>query len=77
MDLTIKIWKKDADYVAGCPELDIYTYGVDRQQARERLIKVILFYGETASDMGYKIDPGELIGRLDIPFTWRSESYVN
>ncbi|MDH4199376.1 MAG: hypothetical protein OEV66_03260 [Spirochaetia bacterium] len=77
MDLTIKIWQKESEFVAGCPELDIYTYGLDRQQARERLIKVILFYADTATDMGYKIDQGELIGRLNIPFTWRSESYIN
>lgn len=77
MDLTIKIWQKENEYVAGCPELDIYTYGQDHKEARERLIKVILFYAETATDMGYKIDPVELIGRLDIPFTWRTENYVN
>lgn len=77
MDLTIKIWPKESEFVAGCPELDIFTYGENRQQARERLIKVILFYAETATDMGYKIDPGELIGRLDIPYAWRSESYIN
>lgn len=77
MDLTIKVWQKEGEYVAGCPELDIFTYGSNRVQARERLIKVILFYAETASDMGYNIDPAELLNNLDIPYTWRSEDFVN
>ena len=77
MNLTIKLWAKDGEYVAGCPELDIFTYGSDKSQARERLIKVILFYADTASDMGYDIDPAELLGNLEIPYTWRSETFVN
>jgi len=77
VDLTIKIWQKESEYVAGCPEIDIYTYGDSREKARERLIKVILFYAETATDMGYNIDPGELLGRLEIPYAWRTESFVN
>jgi hypothetical protein len=77
VDITIKVWKKDEEFVAGCPELDIYTYGKERTQARERLIKVILFYADTASQMGYKINPEELLGTLDVPYTWRSESFIN
>ena len=77
MDLTIKVWQKEDEYVAGCPEIDIYTYGHTREKARERLIKVILFYAETATDMGYNIDPSELLGRLEIPYAWRTESFVN
>jgi len=77
VDINIKIWKKETEYVAGCPELDIFTYGETKQQARERLVRVILFYAETASDMGYQIDPAELLGTLDIAYTWRSETFVN
>ena len=77
VDLTIKIWKKENEFVAGCPELDIFTYGKDRIQARERLVKVILFYADTASAMGYKIDPQELLGSLEVPYTWRAETFVN
>ncbi|MES0490631.1 MAG: hypothetical protein ABUK01_11595 [Leptospirales bacterium] len=77
MDLSIKAWKKNDEYIAGCTELDIFTYGKTKVQARERLVRVILFYAETASEMGYKIDPDELLGSLDVAYTWRSEHYVN
>ncbi len=56
MGININVWKKNKEYVASCPELEIFCYGIDEKQARERLKKVIYFYVETASDLGYNIN---------------------
>ncbi len=77
MELSIRVWQKDGEYVASCPELDVFTYGETREQATRRLKKVIVFYAETASQLGYKIDPKELLASLDIPVTWRHENFIN
>ncbi|MCB1146923.1 MAG: type II toxin-antitoxin system HicB family antitoxin [Leptospiraceae bacterium] len=77
MDLSIKVWQRDGEYVASCPELDIFTYGETRERATDRLKKVIVFYAETASQLGYKIDAQDILSSLQIPVTWNTESYVN
>ena len=56
MDLSVNVWKKNQEYVASCPELEIFCYGIDEKQARARLKKVISFYAETAVDLGYDVD---------------------
>lgn len=77
MDLSIKTWEKDGEIVACCPELDVYTYGETREEAQSRLKRVIVFYAETASQLGYKIDPKELLASLEVQPTWREEGYLN
>lgn len=77
MDLSIKVWQRDGEYVANCPELDIFTYGETRERATDRLKKVIVFYAETATQLGYKIDAQEILSSLQLPVTWNRESYVN
>lgn len=71
------MWQRDGEYVASCPELDIFTYGETRERATDRLKKVIVFYAETASQLGYKIDAQDILSSLQIPVTWNTESYVN
>ncbi len=66
MDIHIQVWKKgDDEYVANCPELEIFCYGKDELEARARIKKVIEFYAETASDLGYKIDTQKLLPELE------------
>lgn len=77
VDLSIKVWEKDKEFVATCPELDVYSYGKTRDQAMSRLKKVIVFYAETASQLGYKIDPGDLLSSLDTPVSMRTETSFN
>ncbi|MCS6985632.1 MAG: type II toxin-antitoxin system HicB family antitoxin [Leptospiraceae bacterium] len=74
MDLSIKVWPKDGEYVASCPELDVFTFGQSPQQAVERLKKVIVFYAETASQLGYKIDAKELLASLNLNRLWPNEN---
>ncbi len=56
VELSVNVWEKNGECVASCPELEIFCYGIDEKQARARLKKVISFYAETASDLGYDVD---------------------
>ena len=57
MSINIHVWKKvDNEYIGSCPELEVFCYGQNENQARDRLLKVISFYAETATELGYKID---------------------
>jgi predicted RNase H-like HicB family nuclease len=77
VDLSIRVYEKEGEFVASCPELDVYTYGGDAEQARARLKHVISFYASTAQDLGYKIDASELLSNMQkLPQT-RSESFLN
>jgi len=77
VELSIKVWKKEEEFVASCPELDVFCYGIDRNQAMSRLRKVIVFYANTATDLGYKIDPVELLSSFDHKPSIRSEISIN
>ena len=65
MDLSVKVWKKNQEYIASCPELDVFCYGENRRNAQDRLKKVIVFYAETASQLGYNINSEDLINALE------------
>ena len=39
--LTIEVWKKEAWYVAKCPELDFVAQGKDAEEARANLLEVM------------------------------------
>ena len=64
MDISVKVWQNEGQFIASCPELDIFTYGTNQGQARRRLQQVLVFYAETAPEMGYKIMPAEIIDSL-------------
>ncbi len=66
MDLTIKVDEKEGEFVASCPELDVHSYGPTREWATQRLKKVIVFYAETASQMGYEIDAKNLLSAINM-----------
>lgn len=74
MDFSIKVWQKEGEYVANCPELDVFSYGETREQAIERLKKVIVFYAETASELGYKIDAQQILASFEVYTNWQKES---
>ena len=61
MNFGINVWEKDGEYIASCPELEIFCYGENEEQAKLRLKKVIQFYIETATDLGYRIEEGQPI----------------
>ena len=77
MDLTIKVLKKEKEYVASCPELDVFCYGKTAQIARERIKKVIVFYAETATQMGYNIDTSEITSNLDHNYVLQENLLMN
>lgn len=77
MDLSIKIWQKNGEYVANCPELDIFCYGLNYEQAQKRIKKVILFYAETAYDLGYNINPKDLISSLETTAPKKTGQFAN
>ena len=60
MSLSIQVRQKDDEYIANCPELEIFCYGKDESQARKRIKKVIQFYAETAQELGYDLDLSHL-----------------
>lgn len=71
------MYEKEGEFVASCPELDVYTYGMDAEEARRRLKHVISFYASTAQDLGYKIDASELLSNLQKTPQIRTESFLN
>jgi len=73
----MKVYEKDGEFVASCPELDVYTYGETADQARARLKHVIAFYADTAQQMGYKIDAGELLSSMQKPANYRTDQFLN
>lgn len=73
----MRVYEKEGEFVASCPELDVYTYGQDAEEARRRLKHVIAFYANTAQDLGYKIDASELLANLQKTMPARSESFLN
>lgn len=73
----MRVYEKEGEFVASCPELDVYTYGTDAEEARRRLKHVIAFYASTAQDLGYKIDASELLSSLQKTPQVRTESFLN
>ncbi|MCS6972494.1 MAG: hypothetical protein NZL89_05655 [Leptospiraceae bacterium] len=77
VELSIRVYQKDGEFVANCPELDLYTYGKTAEQARTRLGHVIAFYANTARELGYRIDATEILAQLKTPAPQRHDSYLN
>ena len=77
VELSIKIWQKGGEFVDSCHELDVFCYGQDYNQARNRLKKVIVFYAETASQLGYEIDTKDILESLNTPITSTSNVFIN
>lgn len=57
MYFSVEVYRKDLQtFVASCPELDIYSYGVSVEAAVNRLKKVVGFYLESADEMGVSLE---------------------
>ena len=52
VNLTIEVWKKQAWYVAKCPELDFVAQGRSAEEARANLLEVMEIQFEEMSEMG-------------------------
>jgi predicted RNase H-like HicB family nuclease len=57
MNISIKLINNGSEFIANCPELDINCYGADKNEAMQRIRKVIAFYIESARELGLDINP--------------------
>lgn len=62
MRLTIQVFKSGKNYVANCPEFDVYSFAATKEKAVWRLKKVCSFYIDFAKEAGISFD--ELAGIL-------------
>ncbi len=64
MYFSIEVYKKDRKtYVAACPELNLETSASTREQAVSRMEKVLLFYLNSAKEIGIDPDTLEAVSR--------------
>ena len=61
MKITIDIIQQENEFIAVCPELDINCYGKDKADAIRRIQNVILFYIESAKELGFDVNKLEEI----------------
>lgn len=57
MNISINLINTGTEFIANCPELDINCYGSDKDEAMQRIQKVIAFYIESAKELGLDINP--------------------
>ncbi len=55
MKLSIEFVELDKEFIARCPELDVNSYGTDKDEAIRRLVSVIQFYIESAKEVGLEV----------------------
>lgn len=55
MKLSIEFVELEEEYIARCPELDINSYGFDKDEAIRRLVSVIQFYIDSAKEVGLEV----------------------
>jgi hypothetical protein len=52
MTLSIKVFERDGAWIAKCVELDVFSYGASKDQAIDRLRKVVNFYINSVTQIG-------------------------
>ncbi len=57
MNISINLINTGTEFIANCPELDINCYGSNKDEAMQRIQKVIAFYIESAKELGLDINP--------------------
>ena len=57
MNISINLINTGTEFIANCPELDINCYGSNKDEAMQRIQKVIAFYIESAKELGLDIHP--------------------
>ena len=56
MELSVKLFETEKEFIANCPELDINCYGSNKNEAIRRLKNVIQFYIKSAKELGLDIE---------------------
>ena len=57
MDISIKIIDCGSECIATCVEFDLNCYGKNKEEAMQRIKHVIIFYINSAKDIGINIEP--------------------
>ena len=73
MSITIQVYRSGKNFVANCPEFDIYSMARTKQQAVARIKKVWSFYVNSAEELG--ISFLELTGLLNNKVINEQETY--
>ncbi len=61
MKLSIEFIELEGEFIARCPELDVNSYGTDKNEAVRRLVSVIQFYIESAKEFGLEVKGLEVV----------------
>jgi hypothetical protein len=56
MKISVKLLKDKKEFIANCPELDINCYGENKDEAINRIKKVIYFYINSAKELGLNVN---------------------
>ncbi len=57
MYFSVEVYKKDrVTFVASCPEMGVFSYGLCVEQAVDRLKQVVQFYIDSSQEMGLSLE---------------------
>ena len=67
MKITVKLIKLENEFIATCPELDINCYADNRGDAIRRIVSVLKFYIDAATEMGLQVEDLDSISIEGLP----------
>lgn len=57
MYFSVEVYRKDrTTFVASCPDMGVFSYGITVEQAVDRLKKVVQFYIDSSEEMGLSLE---------------------
>ncbi len=61
MKIHVRIIESEKEIIANCPELDVNCYGKSKNEAVRRLVNVLQFYIDAASELGLDVERLETV----------------
>ncbi len=61
MKIHVRIIESEKEIIANCPELDVNCYGNSKDEAVRRLVNVLQFYIDAASELGLDVERLETV----------------
>lgn len=61
MKIHVRIIESEKEIIANCPELDVNCYGNSKDEAVRRLVNVLQFYIDAASELGLDVEQLETV----------------
>ena len=77
MKITVNLIQQKNEFIAVCPELDINCYGRDKSDAIKKINNVIMFYIQSAKEMGFDVNELNEIFIEDEPYYLKDPHYKN